>query len=60
MARIKNTAQIEGVFRGERPKRPPPLDVNDRQSRAAWRQYMTDCALADNPRLRPPEGERHH
>lgn len=53
MARTRNTERIERVFRGERPERPAPLDVNDPQSRAEWRRYMTDCAEADNPRRRP-------
>lgn len=56
MARIKSTDRIERIFRGERPAKPAPLDLNSEKSRAEWRRYMADCAEADNPRLRPPDG----
>ena len=32
-----------------RPSPPEPLDVLSESSREAWRDYMLECGLADNP-----------
>ena len=32
-----------------RPSPPAPLDLLSEASREAWRDYMLECGLADNP-----------
>lgn len=32
-----------------RPPKPAPLDMLSEESREAWRAWLTDCGLADNP-----------
>ena len=36
----------------DRPAKPPPLDLTSEESKAAWRAYLRDCALIDNPGFR--------